>query len=99
MENVRLGGAYGREPAVAEQLGTYHRCLVDKGGSEFGTGCLWLGTVGGVADLSTLGSTLRQRDAQTDSFAYRFEIPEGMEAELELPGGEKRILTSGSYEI
>ena len=36
---------------------------------------------------------------ETDSFAYRFEIPEGMEAELELPDGEKRILTSGSYEI
>ena len=36
---------------------------------------------------------------ETDSFAYRFEIPEGMEAELELPGGEKKILTSGSYEM
>ena len=35
----------------------------------------------------------------SNSFAYRFEIPEGMEAELELPDGEKRILTSGSYEI
>ncbi|SER83491.1 alpha-L-rhamnosidase [Butyrivibrio fibrisolvens] len=35
----------------------------------------------------------------SNSFAYRFEIPEGMEAELELPGEEKRILTSGSYEI
>ncbi|WP_026516148.1 family 78 glycoside hydrolase catalytic domain [Butyrivibrio sp. MC2021] len=35
----------------------------------------------------------------SNTFAYHFEIPEGMEAELELPGGEKRILTSGSYEI
>jgi alpha-L-rhamnosidase len=35
----------------------------------------------------------------SNSFAYHFEIPEGMEAELELPGQEKRILTSGSYEI
>ena len=34
-----------------------------------------------------------------NTFAYHFEIPGGMEAELELPGGEKRILTSGSYEI
>jgi len=35
----------------------------------------------------------------SNSFVYRFEIPEGMEAELELLGQEKRILTSGSYEI
>jgi alpha-L-rhamnosidase len=35
----------------------------------------------------------------SNTFAYHFEIPGGMEAELELPSGEKRILTSGSYEI
>lgn len=35
----------------------------------------------------------------SNTFAYHFEIPVGMEAELELPSGEKRILTSGSYEI
>ncbi len=34
-----------------------------------------------------------------DSFAYRFEIPEGMEAEVLLPGQEKRLLTGGVYEF
>ena len=36
---------------------------------------------------------------ETDSFAYHFEIPEDVEAELEIIGQEKRILTGGSYDI
>ena len=36
---------------------------------------------------------------ETDSFTFHFEIPEGMEAELELPGQEKRLLTGGSCDM
>ena len=36
---------------------------------------------------------------KSDSFAYHFEIPKAVEAELELPGQEKRILTGGNYDI
>ena len=36
---------------------------------------------------------------ETDSFAYRFEIPKGLEAEVELPGREKRLLTGGNYDM
>ena len=36
---------------------------------------------------------------ETDSFAYHFEIPEAVEAELELAGQEKRILTGGNYDM
>ena len=34
-----------------------------------------------------------------DSFSYHFEIPEGMEAELILPGQDSRLLISGSYDF
>ncbi|WP_044915515.1 family 78 glycoside hydrolase catalytic domain [Butyrivibrio sp. WCE2006] len=36
---------------------------------------------------------------ETDSFTFHFEIPEGMEAELELPGQEKRLFTGGSFDM
>ncbi len=36
---------------------------------------------------------------ETNSFACHIEIPESMEAELELPGQEKRILAAGSYDM
>jgi alpha-L-rhamnosidase len=36
---------------------------------------------------------------ETDSYACHIEIPESMEAELELPGQKKRILAAGSYDM
>ena len=36
---------------------------------------------------------------ETDSFAYRFEIPKELEVEVELPGREKRLLTGGNYDM
>ncbi|MBQ3796545.1 MAG: alpha-L-rhamnosidase, partial [Butyrivibrio sp.] len=36
---------------------------------------------------------------ETDSFTFHFEIPEGMDAELELPGKEKRLITGGSCDM
>ena len=70
MEDVRLGRADGRQPAVAEQLGTNHLRLGDFDRLRVlgACGCRFT-TIGGVADNGTFRSTFGQTQLQADGTA------------------------------
>ena len=70
MEDIRLGRADGRQPAVTEHLGANYCCLADADGiCVLCAGGNRLATVLGVADNGTFRSTFGQTQLQADGTA------------------------------